>query len=103
MSSRPNGRAAAIVSALMTILLAIALLAARSPQYTIDFERYFYATPQAQAAEAAAIQKDIAALRGVTPTSPASIRTYEDLLVRSERLSAYLYLRYATDTTNTEA
>jgi oligoendopeptidase F len=65
----------------------------------IDFQRHFYASKKAVDAERAAIHRDIEVLR----KSPDDTRTYDDLLVRSERLLAYLYLQYSIDTTNIAA
>jgi oligoendopeptidase F len=78
--------------------------------YTIDFARNFYESPSLEAAERRAIQDALRTLgsrRGHLADSPdhlaASLRQYEELLVRSERYGAYLHLRYATDTTNAVA
>ncbi|MBF5042112.1 M3 family oligoendopeptidase [Aggregicoccus sp. 17bor-14] len=74
-------------------------------RYRIDFARHFYATPAALEAERRALDAALRALATreghLAESAPALARTLEqlqDVLLRSERLSAYLTLRAATDT-----
>ena len=78
--------------------------------YTIDFARHFYATPAAEAEERRALDaamNELARMEGhladSAPKLERALALYEEVLVRGERLGAYLYLRYATDTKNLAA
>ncbi len=76
-----------------------------APQYHFDFQKNFYASPQAEKAERAsyyAILKNLESLKGKVTTSPdnllRALSLYDEALIEFIRHYTYLYLRYAVNT-----
>ncbi|MBV9924423.1 MAG: M3 family oligoendopeptidase [Acidobacteria bacterium] len=74
-------------------------------QYHFDFQKNFYANPQAEKVERAsyyAVLKRLESLKGKVAASPANLLSalslYDEVLIEFIRHDTYLYLRYAVNT-----